>query len=148
MITNPVARTRALYKWEDDLVSTVLPKPGLLVENHGWFWSDVDSNESAMAMWFRLGMWHNPPKESCPRVHLRHGLKRSYCYGRADIYLAFTEANQIILLHELIHAKGYGSEQNPHNKAFVVRYAWTLFNVFPILTLGNLFKSLREGGLL
>lgn len=61
-------------------------------------------------------------RQQCPNVWLKYNVsKMAHCYGRADIYLTFKENNntRLTLIHELVHARGYGSERNPHTIEFV-----------------------------
>ena len=45
-----------------------------------------------------------------------------YSWGRSDIYLDRRHSHLVVLIHELTHTMGYGSGDNPHNRAFVQKY--------------------------
>lgn len=45
-----------------------------------------------------------------------------YCLGRSLIVLTRDDHLNITLIHELVHALGFGSDRNPHGRAFVLKY--------------------------
>ena len=111
-----MARTRALYAWEQALLHAV---PGVTrlrdVSPQAW-------NSSALHLW--CGIWRR--KSRMPKIEIRLMKGPSYAYGRAQIVLAENEAFDLILLHELIHCRGCGSMINPHGVGFVRAYVDTL----------------------
>jgi hypothetical protein len=113
MIKERGARTRALYKWEDeDLVlrrGNVSLHPG----EAQWFANEV---------WIKEG-WNT--RHSCPDVIVKDRKGRAYCEGRALIVLFSLpkgEDSKVVLIHELVHARGYGDGKQMHPVSFVKKY--------------------------
>lgn len=57
-----------------------------------------------------------------PSLELRNMRGQSYCQGRSKIVLAYHDCSVVTLLHELTHARGFGSIRNPHSRGFVLAY--------------------------
>jgi hypothetical protein len=109
MITHVGARTRALYAWEQDDLEVRI-KERLTVEQMQKFANKV----------WRLEKWD--ANESVPTIHSYRG-KQAYCYGRADIYMPRRQSCRVVVLHELVHARGYGNKgNNQHTVGFVNVY--------------------------
>lgn len=104
IINHPGARTRALYMWEAEQLEPATMKVtrgrAKMVTDH--FWADKKSKR--------------------PTVKVRRFKGLSYTEGRAEIHLNERNATETTLIHELVHACGYGSEQNPHSVGFVKHY--------------------------
>ena len=112
MITHPGSRTRALYLWEsDDLKRRRGVRQLRCIEDY------------ALALRF---MWRYRKGDnwvSCvPRIDIRDLKGDPRCYGRTEIVLTRQDHLNITLLHELTHALGYGSPDNPHSRGFVLKY--------------------------
>lgn len=105
MITHPGARTRALYMWEaNDLIKRD-SFPGLKFYNNYIVY--------AFPRNFLMKV---------PSLEIRKMSGQSYCQGRSKIVLAHHDCSVVTLLHELTHARGFGSIRNPHSRGFVLAY--------------------------
>lgn len=103
------ARTRALYQWETEEI--FLDKRNLRFDQ-----KSVD--KFVTDFWKREGRID----QRAPRVYITMYGEFSECLGRAEIKLHLQESGPVILVHELIHAKGYGSGKQMHPVSFVRDY--------------------------
>jgi hypothetical protein len=123
MITHSGARTRAFYQWElGDLKSRAgvcqLPLTATF-----WVTARFYMRFSKWAISrFELAVLIASGRRKLPRVEIRPIKGDPYCLGRSLIVLTRKDHLNITLLHELVHALGYGSRSNPHNRAFVLKY--------------------------
>lgn len=113
ILTNPIARTRALYRWEaDDLGHRDSPYPK--------FCAPTEGREIIRRIWqHKWGRNHIPPM---PVLEFRPIKRHAYCQGWSRIVLTHDDSTQLVLLHELAHAMRGGSVRNPHTVWFVRRY--------------------------
>src|SRR5574340_1718774 len=106
MITNPVQRTRRLYGWErNDLshrLSTKIPIP----IHYQWVLTLARID-------FDMGY--------IPTLEIKDMKGVSYCQGH-HIVMSTSDLSFLTFLHELTHARGFGSPQNPHSRGFVLGY--------------------------
>jgi hypothetical protein len=110
MITHAGARTRAVYKWEDDL---------LLLRSAGGNQKVKSVGQAQLIVnriWDREGMRSKPPKV----VIKDHKGYPNYCDG----VITLTDSNRwvLTLVHEVAHATGVGPSFNHHSKAFVKKF--------------------------
>lgn len=113
VLTSPVARTRALYKWKAD---------DLEHRDGAWkrVWTEMRGQEIIHKIWRRKwGRGRIPP---APTLELRPIKGRAYCEGWTRIVLTLDDTTELVLLHELAHAMRGGSERNPHTPRFVRCY--------------------------
>lgn len=111
-ITHPGARTRALYGWEE---CDLKHRSGVRAV---WFPSLI-----VRSFWYRFRVTRllNGSPPAPPRIEWKDG-GAPECIGRSLIRLPHDERLNITLIHELVHALGFGSYPNPHNRAFVKQY--------------------------
>lgn len=103
------ARTRALYRWETEVI--------FLDKRNTRF--DMKACERFAADFWR---YEGRVAERCPRIKLTMHGDYSYCLGRSDIIIHIQESGPVILIHELVHAKGFGSGKSMHPVSFVRDY--------------------------
>lgn len=108
MIEYPPARTRALYIWErEDIEPRSQLRPLTLLGSEAFVrrvWSD-------QGWLFR---------HSCPQIVLLHpNRKHSFCWGRSHLFMRPQDLHPSVLLHELVHARGYGDGRDSHSVGFV-----------------------------
>jgi hypothetical protein len=110
VITHPGSRTRALYLWESDDLKR---RPGVRQLR---LCEDI-----ILALRFSF---HFPiaRREGMPSISSRDLKGDPRCYGRSEIILTRQDHLNITLLHELTHALGYGSPDNPHSRGFMLQY--------------------------
>lgn len=133
MITHAGARTRSLYMWEkDDLDKRV--KERLTIEQMQRFANKV----------WRLEGWES--RQSTPTIHSTKS-ELSYCLGRADIFMNRIGSQRVTLIHELVHARGFGSAHNPHSVGFVITHLEMLSN-YVGFSLDELLTTANDRGLI
>ena len=115
MITHPGARTRALYKWEKDEIDN---RPGNRTLSSAGMGTAI-----ACEVW---DMWNC--SRPIPRVLLRDSKGHPYCQGYSLIVLTYEDCLVSTLLHELVHARGFGVPGNFHTVGFVQAYINVLGN--------------------
>mgnify|MGYP001604260186 FL=1 len=121
ILVNPIARTRALYKWEAD---------DLDHRDEAWrnVWTVIRGQEIIRDIWkHKWGRSCIPP---APTLELRPIKGHAYCQGRTRIVLTLDDATELVLLHELAHAMRGGSIRNPHSVWFVrcyIKLMWFWF---------------------
>ena len=125
ILTDPTARTRALYAWERDDLDN---RPGncyLVFDER----SPQSASKFAGRYWASAPAWnHRRTWAKCPRVEIRKVSDgRSYYWsnGGGHIVLAPPEARAVVLIHELTHARGYW-QSNCHSVGFVRAYVCAL----------------------
>jgi len=115
MILDPLQRTRALYRWEREELGAAqarmqIPHKSLRVYAKT-FW-DHKIAWNYRRTWMR-----------CPYVEIGAGFQGcSVTSGLSHIAIRPDECNVITLLHELTHARGFGTEANPHTAGFTRMY--------------------------
>ena len=111
MIVHPGSRTRALYLWESD---DLRRRQGV---------RQIDTYE-AYSLPARFMLWNGGVRgvHKIPHVRIRNLKGDPACYGRTLIVLTYKDHLNITLVHELVHALGYGSDRNPHSRGFILRY--------------------------
>ena len=120
MITHSGARTRALYMWEcsdlkrRDGVHQVVEYRLRIVIAVRFYMRFYSQTSNLMFPWL---LWRY-----IPRVEIRQIKGNPYCQGRSLIVLTMEDHLNVTLIHELVHSLGYGSDRNPHNRAFVLKY--------------------------
>lgn len=101
MITHAGARTRALYMWEE--TDLELRKGVKTIKTITQAVYMINSLEPSWRGIIEITGIHN------------------FCKGRKHIRIASNEVD-LMVVHELTHAIGYGSPSNPHNRAFAMNY--------------------------
>lgn len=109
IIKHPAARTTALYRWETDELFLGPLNPRFTLAECASFAKDF---------W----RWNGRKREKCPGISFTLEGEYSYAIGRADILLHAQESGPVILVHELVHCKGFGSVRNVHPVSFVKEY--------------------------
>lgn len=115
MIVHPGARTRALYAWERELHWR---------EGNFALRSTSEAQRRTEEAWDAMG-WRS--WEDTPTVELVSRSTTSYaaCWGRRQVELnrnSPTERTFLALIHELVHARGFGRSWNQHTVGFVLCY--------------------------
>ena len=134
MITHAGARTRALYAWEQDdlekrLTERLTVKQMQQYANEFWCYENWDS------------------RERTPTLHYTREAV-AYCWGRSDIFMTRRQAHRVVLIHELVHARGYGGiGSNAHTVGFVRTYL-TLLNKHVGFDRDELFETAFLKGLI
>ena len=114
MITNPAARTRALYLWEtQDLVN----RKGVFQIRKMWR-TPQDLQLYCNIMWRFL----TNRIDNIPRVEFSDAKDLPACYGWTYIRLTPGYRTNLVMVHELTHAMRYGTPGNPHSRGFVDAY--------------------------
>lgn len=114
------ARTRALYKWEnEDLCQRTAGKHRM--------------NEHELNLYTQW-IWDEEGWDKCPTIHVVNSGQYSYSMGRKIAYLAIPVPNspkaglriggdnKVVLIHELVHCKGFGDYGPMHSVGFVKLY--------------------------
>lgn len=114
MITHPGARTRALYIWENDDLDRRLPARMRFVNRR---------NISRIVRKFKY-------RVAPPSVRITQSKGHPYCLGWKEIMLTMQNRRKNTLVHELTHARGFGSLDNPHSVGFVRAYIDALARAF------------------
>lgn len=110
MIKNPAIRTRALYAWEQQDLSL----------RHG-----VYQIRSLVQMRNYLNhMWAAFTKGRRAKPSLEYWKKdiQPFSEGYARIVMTDGNRSNLMLVHEVTHALGFGSPVNPHSVGFVHAY--------------------------
>lgn len=106
MIVHPGARTRALYVWEGEDLDHTFSR-----------WSLGELCSLARLIW-KKEKWDR--YQRMPGIHYVEQKGLPYCFGRSDIFITGEEwLMPTVIVHELTHAKGFGSYDNPHSVGFV-----------------------------
>lgn len=112
IILSATARTRALYLWEDQDLDI---RPGVYP-----YRSLVGMREDLSRMWRLLHITRG--KRRIPLIEFIRRQDAAYCDGLTRIVLTSKYCTNMVLLHEVVHALGYGSVVQPHSRSFVTRY--------------------------
>lgn len=150
VIKHSGARTRALYKWENEVLLQTPPGFNTCDEVH--------LNCLAEAIWASEGWDLARP---APRIHLLDGKKEQYSWsmGKKHVYLIppipaakslgirLGGNNPVVLIHELTHARGFGDYGPMHSVGFVKLYL-RLLSKYLGWDLSELVKDAKERGLL
>lgn len=106
------ARTQALYRWEnEEFYGSPAGRRKL---------SEKQLQAMAQEIWASEGWDAHLP---CPTLRIeRTPDDLSYSQGRKVIVLVPKDANAVILIHELTHARGYGVGAIMHSVGFVKMY--------------------------
>lgn len=109
IINHPGARTRALYRWELEEIFFNRRNARMTL---------VEARKFAVDFWRTEGR----TGERVPRVEFTFNGDDSYALGRGDIVLHAIDNGPVILVHELVHTKGFGQGRSVHPVSFVREY--------------------------
>lgn len=133
MITHPGARTRALYKWEHEEIDLRCNNKPI-----------NDLNEAVLIAY---GIWKSywNVQRPIPVISINHKNGGSECNGYSHIRLATNNHLTSTLLHELTHARGYGTPTNFHTVGFVKCYINVLSFYFKWNSFDLLMGTYKRG---
>lgn len=112
VLTHKGARTQALYRWEnEEFYDTPAGSRKL---------SEEQLRSLAQKIWDGEGWGGHYP---CPTIKIENTYDNlSYSQGRTAIVLVPKDANAVILIHELVHARGHGVGAIMHPVSFIKVY--------------------------
>lgn len=103
------ARTRALYAWETETV---------FMDKRNVRFDQKTADKFARDFW----EWRGRKDCKPPVIKITCLGDISFCDGRSDIVMHIQDTGPVILLHELVHARGFGTESKMHPVSFVRYY--------------------------
>jgi len=109
LIQHPGARTRALYSWETEEI---------FLDRRNVRFDQRAADRFARDFW----EWRGRDGCAVPKIAITMHGDISFCIGRSDITLHIQETGPVILLHELVHARGFGTSKRMHPVSFVKYY--------------------------